>query len=78
MISYLVARVLYSGQRGDDGLPGEQLLHDGEAGLLQRWVQVHHLVCDTQLVNLGLKSEMSKHISTEVRLIIDRPFTISA
>ena len=50
----LVAGALQALQAGDDALPGEELLHQLEAGLLDGRGQVHDLIGDADLVNQAL------------------------
>jgi hypothetical protein len=58
---YLVSGMLYSGKAGDDGLPGEELLHDAAARVLDGRVNVDHLVSDPQLMDQGLEHKHYKH-----------------
>lgn len=57
-LSYLVPSMCDAWQRDDDRLPGVQFTKDVAACLLNRWVQVHHLVRYAKLVNEFLESQL--------------------
>lgn len=51
----LVAGMLDAGQAGYNCLPGKQLLHDLELGILDGWTHVDQLVGDAKLMYQGLE-----------------------
>ena len=52
----LVSRALYPGEGGDDADPVVELCDEVAASHLDRWLEVHDLVGDVELVLNGLQS----------------------
>ena len=52
----LVSRALYPGEGGDDADPVVELCDEVTASHLDRWLEVHDLVGDVELVLNGLQS----------------------